>query len=836
MLLRSLQRAQVHTQLRKCRPSLSVLVPGLSHRRAFHIRTLLGQSSKKSDDDGIRIFNQTLGPNDKKLYIEPDENLPLEDLEAQLKDAIAKLKKEEARENRNFDPLPGLSADQKKTLIEGLEALKLEEDQKLRIAEERASRLPGHKEKGPAFLKIPVLRRLRPFLDNFNKYLVEAQSPDATVRTRKELWRWYTRSKQNLPPFLFLVPMSVWHVLWNSMSGASLSNPDRWAHIRTLAEDVIAAGHELSPQQKVNYIESLHETGAKDKAIEIWGNEVVVVGMDMKVFQGFWVLGVRMFSEQGDPERAEKTAHMLLGSKGKKDYRILLPVIQAWIDKGGPKGYNKAWGIYLQLKEKLGSTITMDDYDRISTAFLKSGKRDLGLAVFKDMMLTGDPNASDSLVLYKKAMAIVGNIQSLSLDVSDAEKVSMELMTALPQKFQNKFFYGSWMKKLIGMGEIDAAASVADLMWEKNLQPAPKYINGIIAAWLRTSDAANQKKAEDMAWNMIKERLNFVRARRTESEVSVSLSIPSAQDKSPKFPCASAETFCVLLDFYAEQGRHEMAEKLQEFLSRCEYNPTPEFMNHFLYSAIRHGGITEVWDRYKEFTLTSGQWRAQPNMLTFQSLWDCMAMKLDPTRARADGDFPVDCRQLFAEMVEWWQAIRRKSPKQRKHFMTRRLYNDIVRCFVTGESEDYLGCVVALNCMPALFGIYPDESTAQTVLEKIAQAEDREDEARRLSQPSRLPVTRQARARAIQSRRERRAKLSEASRAFAEIEASRVSYLNSTMTHELSEEEQSKEKLFVLSEFLRVVIGQMLEDPAQVESEIKKAAWEMEVPSIELPT
>ncbi|KAL8669658.1 MAG: hypothetical protein Q9224_007724, partial [Gallowayella concinna] len=333
------------------------------------------------------------------------------------------------------------------------------------------------------------------------------------------------------------------------------------------------------------------------RAVTQWEAEQHVLSSNEDLRESYWTLGVRMLVSQGEPQQAQEIAYTLLDDHGGKSTSILVPIIEAWNQLGKSSAYQKAWALYISFRERSGDSARMEDYDTVSMSFLKVGKKELGLAVFKDMMLARQDSNVDSTVLYKKALGIVGNLQSSSVSSSQLNNVSLEAMTVLPRTFQNKFFYGSWIKKLLGMGEVDAAAAVVELMYERGTRPDPKHVNGIIGAWLRSGTAADRTKAETMAWAMIQERMNFAWRRRAQArkgddapktsigEGEDGVYIPSSIQRI--VPQATIETFSILLLYFLRRQKYAQVRHLRNLLEPAEIRPNSYFMNHLLYAELR---------------------------------------------------------------------------------------------------------------------------------------------------------------------------------------------------------------------------------------------------------
>ncbi|KAI9857507.1 MAG: hypothetical protein M1824_004767 [Vezdaea acicularis] len=714
--------------------------------------------------------------------------------------------------------------------------------------------------KDVALLNIPALRRHRPYLEHLNKCLAQVQQGEVNATTRKELWRWYSRCKQNLPPFFFLVPQRVWETLWGSQFNVPESNPDRWAHLKILAEDIIAAGHELTNEQKLAYIEALHFINERVKAVEVWGNEVISVGMDDKDFEEFWDLGVRMFAAQGDPERAQKTAYMLLGSKGEKSLRVLLPVIASWIDQGGKLGFQNAWALYMVMKDRLGLKMTMEDYDMVSLSFLRAGKKDLALAVFRDMMLTGQASDFDSVILYKKAMGIVGGLQAISNSMEEINRISLDAMAVLPRQYQNKFFFGSWIKRLIGMDEVDAAAMVAELMYERGITPAPKHMNGIIGAWIRRGDEKALKNAESLAWAMIAERKRVVVERQAVKRAELDQQLTrqgqsegngersaEAEDEDdsvahnlPPFtpppyshgpvPPATTETFNVLLLYYSQRDRYDRVELVRRTLHQVALPQDVDFLNQMLYTTMRTRGLGVLWRRFSraKALLERKKSAPKPNVESYQCLWDAMVVKLDRKPKGADGDFPMGPRALFADMAIWWRGLTEKERLVQIDMFSKGLYDQIIRSFGTGENVDHIGVLIAMHTLTQMFKIFPDEATARVIILQLSEAKEK------VKASSTAALKELRRRPAVRAQHAQQWVVTEI---LDKLQNRRLEFLESkgAQLDEESDTAMGEEKLLLMSELLKtIIIEEVRVTNEDMDSSIMQAAWEMEVPWVNI--
>lgn len=657
------------------------------------------------------------------------------------------------------------------------------------------------------------------YLKTLNENILKASSDLANQDIRRRLWQSYARCKAFLPPFLHLVPEKAWKVLWASQQTVSPDDPHWASHILTLSEDMLTAGKELDLYQRILYIEALRSEGQQDLAIAQWQQLKAHLGDDKRASEEHELLGVRLFASHGDPEKAEKIALNFLSTEKQEESRILIPILNAWAQRGDDIGIQHAWALYLRFRKHVGSNITMDDYDNITMGFLSVGRTDLALAVFKDMMLTGQKTDQGSMELYKKSLAMMGRTQESAITVADLNRISMTGLVTLPRRFQNKFFYGSWLKKLLGMGETDAAAQVIELMYERGVKPDAKHLNGIIGAWLRTGTDKNREAAEKMAWAMIHERLDFVSTRRRGHEYKPSnlptvsgLPIPVHLRRS--VTPANIETFSLLLQHYGRRAQDENVQLIRNTLTLAEIQPNTYFINHLLYFDLRRGQHQAAWIKYKEMFGT-----VRPDLETFACLWDCEKAHIESLTLHARDKFPGP-RVIMYDMMTWFQGVNpsRGEDKAVQEDFSKELYDQIIRCM--GLASDLEGAIVALYALKETFGFYPDENTTRMVNLSV----------------SRMKIGVQTDTQGRQRGKNiRKANANKIAQVFGIVVQQREVVLAEHGLDDfaqLDDEVYVQEALFRLAEFLRTVLRRTSRDETSVESSIEKAAWEMGVGGI----
>ena len=653
------------------------------------------------------------------------------------------------------------------------------------------------------------------YLQALNWHIHKAAGELENQPLRRKLWKSYILCKANLPPFLHLIPEKTWTVLWASHHTMSTDHPQWASRLVTLSEDKLSAGKELHFYQRILYIEALQLVGRQHDAYSEWGKSKGDLGDDEQAIEEHELLGVRMFASGGDPDKAEKIALRYLKPEKSEESRILIPILSAWAQRGDDIGMKHAWALYLRFKAQVGDNMTMEDYDNITMSLVKSGRANFALAVFKDLMLTGERSDQGSLELYRKAASLIEKSQLSAIHPEDLIKISLTGLIALPRRFQNKFFYASWMKKLIGMGEVDAAATVIELMYERGLKPDSKHLCGIVGAWLRTGSDREKRKAEKMAWAMILERLDLVNRRRYPPNTS---DMPSAKRIAEPLHLrrtitpATIEAFCLLLQHYGRRGQDENVQLIKDCLVMAELRPNSFFINHLLYVDLRKGQQRSAWARYQRDFRT-----IKPDLETFACLWDCEKAHLDSLVIHVKDVFPGP-RRIMSDMMNWYSSLWLKERQTVQEEFSQELHNQIIRCF--GRARDLEGIIAALYAMKESFGLYPDAEAVRTVSMQVGRMGIGEETKRGRRRRGNL---------------QRKSNKDRIARAFTILTEQREKYLAEAGLNDLQQCDaniQREEILFILAEFLRAVLRRTSVDADTVDANIEKAAWEMGVSGV----
>lgn len=557
------------------------------------------------------------------------------------------------------------------------------------------------------------------YVRNFNAILKEVVTDPIPTKAKKiALWRSYQRCRHHVQGFSSLVSAQIWDVLWQSQTEPHDSH--RTTKTLVLAKDMLSQSSlSLTPEQLLVYMECLRLEKYLGTALQCWDENRSTLGPNAQVAKRFWALGVQLYSDNDQPEEAQNIAMQCLKHGSFADATILVPVIISWARKGTVNSLEKAWACYLRFLVELGAGIRSEDYESISTALLNQGQPDMALAVFRDLTLDKVTHRNhDSVHAFRRLVGFVGELQSSAIDEHEVSKVSLTALTVLPRFLQNKYFYAAWIKRLIGLGDVDAASNVVELMYERGFKPDARHLNGIVGAWIRDGSAGARAKAEQLGWSMINARVDFVRHRAMSANGQES--ITSSEDPTAPevvvrpVPPATIETFSVLLLYYTRGCQDDMAEKLMKVMTdEAMIAPNAFIWNHWLYASLRVKDLQSVWIQYQAMRQS-----VQPDLETFACLWDTAKVQWDPSRSAHSAHIPT-ARKLYQEMNDWMLQLPAAPLIRAKQEFSRELHEQIIRVFCL--SQDLRGTLCALHGLKQLFGEYPDSATSRIIVILIAR-------------------------------------------------------------------------------------------------------------------
>ncbi|KUJ24049.1 uncharacterized protein LY89DRAFT_712987 [Mollisia scopiformis] len=561
--------------------------------------------------------------------------------------------------------------------------------------------------------KRPLRRRSR----------LESALSDDAIRTRKT-WRSYAMCRSALVSSPQLVPLRFWAALWDILGLEDVHNLDRLLHLKTLGDDMLKAGVHMRLDQRLLYIEATFIVADQASAIQTW--EFMGRNLAESSSRGkYWDLGTRMFCRHGLIDRAISCAENILDhTKDPTDFRLLLPIIGAVLRSDDKSSMQRAWALYIRLRFNIGAKITMEDYDSLISMFMEANHREQALSVFKDMMLTGDARRADrdSISRYTNGVGRSAILSSLKILPSELDWQDFKVVDRLPARLNNRVFFASWMKKLIGDGEIESAEKVFHLMQDHGIRPSSISTNGLIGAWYRKGNMKYREKADALAWQMIRERQNVV-ALRDQKLSTERLQRPIrpviSEDKPDSRPVnlvsyATIETFEILLEQYRQRQKYSLIPSLFEALTEARIKPNVGFMNQLLMTDMKAQSPLWALNTYRSLTdpTKSAGSIVRPNFDTYQILWEMMARDSDPVSVRSKNPYKlVQPRTMFKEMVYHLKSQKGPIPND--------LYQTMILCFCL--HKDQVGTAVALRALQFFFGNFPTEVTARAVVLQIAR-------------------------------------------------------------------------------------------------------------------
>ncbi|KAL9060207.1 MAG: hypothetical protein Q9162_000821 [Coniocarpon cinnabarinum] len=562
------------------------------------------------------------------------------------------------------------------------------------------------------------LQRLNEALDNFSLDHGQMQKHQSAV------WRWYTRCKNNVPRFLSMIPKPAWDLLWRSQATDVPENIDRLSHLAILSDDKLQNGWSLTSEERYVQIEGTFMEGDQRKALQLFEElSSAMDAADSRLLE----MGVRMYAHHGDPQKAHRLADQLFELDNGADPRVLMPVISAYADQRKGESVDTAWSLYQEVRRRLSSDMQMPEYDTIVLGFLGSGHKDFALAVFRDMMLRGE---GERRAAQESAFSKLSRFIDLTKSPQETTELSLNAIEYLPRRFQNKWFYASWLRKLISEGQVNAAAQVVELMYERGVKPDAKHMNGIMAAWLRDQRASQKELAEQLGWTMIQRRLDFVQERQqsaarapavASSQTSVQhlnvgehphIDIPVTMSRPT--PPATIETFCILAQHYIRQGLFTHVFHLHSLLEPAELQINAFFMNQLLSIELRTKEPSKMWQLFLKMSAS-----VKPDLETWTTLWDASKNYTPSNPDEPDlRDFPTS-RELFRDMMEWFRSLRGQEQSHAIEDMDEDVYRTIIQVFAL--HNDLPGIFVAMHTLHSDLKAEPTESVVRALLHALAK-------------------------------------------------------------------------------------------------------------------
>lgn len=555
-------------------------------------------------------------------------------------------------------------------------------------------------------MKKSTVQKINKALTNLNRSIERC-----TVLLRKDqlddnhiskTWSYFVQARSVLSDPQRLVPNNAWNELWAIFSWESDRNPHRMAHVLGLCHAMEAYGVQLSDEQQLLQIEAAYSEGYENVAIENWKRLSATFGGSTSSAMAFWELGVRLWSRQGNIERAERACQAVLDRASTStpvDSRVLLHLIRAYASTSDLADAEKGFRLYRRMRDlaaELDKPMGIDDYDDVISIFLTTGHTDYAMYAFTDMIYSGTVN------LY-------GNKK-------------------LPSSLKNSFFFGKWLKRLIGARDLDGAYKVLVYMQGNGVMAASVQVNGLIGAWLRSRTAENRKKAELLAWSMIQARRAFVELRQRERSIEwpVRLYDSRPNDSERKgdeldytmVPRATVETFILLAENYRERGLFHRLEELFVAYKECEMGGDAMMMNELIMAAVAQGDAAKARELYDLMVHEHG---ILPNTDTYAVLFKSLPVntlrgrQLHQISPERTAESESQARAFFRDMISSTGLhLRRSRHGELSEEQVKLILHSFRKC------ADWVGLIVALVCLRDLMRF---RITRNVLLEMIAEYE-----------------------------------------------------------------------------------------------------------------
>lgn len=477
------------------------------------------------------------------------------------------------------------------------------------------------------------------------------------------LWKAYSAARRTMSGRWHTVPAPTWDVLWKTLSADHTFNANRMSHVYALAKDMQQSGTSLRPDQQILALEAIFVDGWENEAIANHRRHVSTLGTDPDTFVPFWQLGLRMYCRTRDLERAERIANTILESPYETDPRFILPLIKLCAET--PTAVESGFKRYRDLRASLGNLMTIEDYDTIISYFLASGNTEFALYVFVDMMKSG------------------------SVDLSGAREY--------PPTIANPFFFGKWLKRLIGAGDLEGTFNVLQFMMSHGITPRAIQVNGLIGAWLRSGAAEDAQKAEEVAWDMINTRIQFVGQRRRKADLpGVNLFVPGGG-----WPRANLETFSLLAENYKERGVATKIRLLWQSFQEAEIAPDSFMLNQLLFSLLQDGKGEHLLPMYQEML---ERFNLKPDSHTFMALWQALPVNRFTRILPRDLNVEIPrTRALFAEMMKHASNFRVKDEMEVYIFLARNILHSF------RQLQDKAGLLLAYRALRRILNYNPPD-------------------------------------------------------------------------------------------------------------------------------
>ncbi|KAJ8118215.1 hypothetical protein OPT61_g761 [Boeremia exigua] len=649
---------------------------------------------------------------------------------------------------------------------------------------------------------------------------------DLDPALRAPLWNAYLvalKYKVSLPKHL---PRRACNILWRSQYADGLDDSSRKTHLVKLDRDLATAQAFPVAGQVAYRIEQKFMAGMQERALEMWAAS----RDNFATAPDYLDTGVRLYGLAGHPDQAHGIMDYLFRSNPTWNPSVMSVVLRAYTSKHSEQHLEKARAVYIALKQRMGTEITIKTYDSCMIGFLEARSLPDAKQVFEDMARTGWVEAKESRSHVAAVIRKLNLLYALGTDISSMSSIALSAITVLPTAYHGHVF-SDWMKSAMVAKAPQAAAQILDLMIQRGYQPETDDFNRLLTTLFRTKEPENLLKAEDIGWKMIEEaRQSTMPTERHPSgsrvdAIANKLQNASVLDANPgsSLPPANPSTFALIMRHHASNSQWEHVDYLIRQLKLADVKINTPILNVLLDIKCQKGLFSEVWQVYKSLTDNSGEGGGTvfPDGQTIRILWRTLRLALSDPANREDTSLPTP-RELLRETLDWWILVRQRPDFERfRQGLASDLMGAVTKLVLHSFSyaQDLPGTLVALHFLNQKFKIQFTRETAVIVFRQLAwKAMHNETESVR-----RQFGRSQNHARTMQ-------KLSQTYEHLARRRLRRMK-ITMYMLQSHNREQRSELELEMISEFIRV---SLLVDfaPETVENLISSAAEAAGVPYI----
>lgn len=565
-----------------------------------------------------------------------------------------------------------------------------------------------------------VVKRLQYFLNRADL------KDDVDAALRGPLWNAYTEATKWKISLLKGLPYRAWNILWRSQYADFSNVSRRQINLARLNQDLITARAHAVAGQVAYRIERRFMTGMQEEALRLWTSS----RSNFPTAPEYLDTGARLYALAGYPDQARNIMDRLLELYPSWDVSVMVAVFRAYTSSRSKDDIEKAQEIYHIIKQRVAPVAALEVYDSCLIGFLEVQSLPDAKQVFRDMVCGGLLETEGSQLQAERVLKRLNLLYALGRDISGMSSIALDAIAVLPVAYHGHVF-SDWMKSAMVGNAPQAAAQILDVMIQRGYRPETQDFDYLLRSLIRTKEAHNLLKAENIGWKMIEQaRMSAIPTDRHPSgsrlkAIAEKLQTEGVLDADPaaSVPPASTSTFALIMRHHASKSQWEHVDYLSRQLKLANIKMNSTIMNVVIENEGRKGQFNEAWQIYKSLTDNTDEAESVfPDGETFAILWRNLRFALGNPANLEDPNLPTP-RKLLRETVDWWLLVRQRPDADR--FLRGLAADDrggieklMLHCFSC--AQDLSGSLVALHVLRQKFDIYPTKNTVKTVLRQLS--------------------------------------------------------------------------------------------------------------------